>query len=164
MALKSARTETTKWSETSCCDRSSVFSIAASRGLRHIVTGRYSGFTIGKVLRRRRLPRCREFENPDDVPISAPTFHRIRRVLHRLYSDDRVPKAVRSRILEASVRSPQNWHQDAISRAYSSGDRDCGMRTWLRRSTKGPEGGHAGRDNHQVHSKKGEGGSEGDLF
>jgi hypothetical protein len=65
-----------------------------------------------------------EFENPDDVPISAPTFHRIRRALHELYDDDRVPKQVRRRILEASVRAPQNWHRDAISRAYSSGDKD----------------------------------------
>ena len=64
------------------------------------------------------------FENPDDVQISEATFHRIRLVLQKLYLDDQAPKEVRRRILEASVRSPQNWHREAISHAWSSGDRD----------------------------------------
>jgi hypothetical protein len=29
---------------------------------------------------------------------------------------------VRRRVLEASVRAPQDWHQEAIREAYSSGD------------------------------------------
>ena len=36
--------------------------------------------------------------------------------------DTNVPKEVRRRILEASVRAPQDWHQNAIREAYSSGD------------------------------------------
>ena len=36
--------------------------------------------------------------------------------------DTRVPHEVRRRILEASVRAPQKWHQNAIREAYSSGD------------------------------------------
>ncbi len=64
------------------------------------------------------------FEDPDDVPITEHTFDRIQLTLHNLYLDDSVPGEVRRRILEASVRSLQDWHRDAISRAYSSGDRD----------------------------------------
>ena len=36
--------------------------------------------------------------------------------------DEDVPKEVRRRIVEASVRAPQDWHQDAIRAAYSSDD------------------------------------------
>jgi hypothetical protein len=64
------------------------------------------------------------FEDPDDAPITEHTFHRIQLALHQRYLDDSVPWKVRRRILEASVRSPQDWHRDAISQAYSSGDRD----------------------------------------
>ena len=51
------------------------------------------------------------FEDPDDVPISEATFHRIQNSLRKLYLDADVPKDVRRRILEASVRAPQDWHQ-----------------------------------------------------
>ena len=64
------------------------------------------------------------FEDPDDVPISERTFHNIQDSLQRLYFDNSVPKEVRRRILEASVRSPQDWHRDAIKAAYSSGDQE----------------------------------------
>jgi uncharacterized protein (UPF0147 family) len=85
-----------------------------------------AAISLGPVLEQAdlELADTDEFENPGDVPISAPTFHRIRRTLHKLYSDDRVPREVRRRILEASVRSPQDWHRDAISRAYSTGEKD----------------------------------------
>ncbi len=65
-----------------------------------------------------------EFEDPGELPVTEHTFHRIRHTLHNLYLDESVPKLVRRRILEASVRSPEDWHRDAIGRAYSSGDRD----------------------------------------
>jgi hypothetical protein len=64
------------------------------------------------------------FEDPDDVPITERTFHNIQDSLHKVYLDDGVPKEVRRRILEGSVRAPQDWHQSAIKAAYSSGDRD----------------------------------------
>jgi hypothetical protein len=41
-----------------------------------------------------------------------------------LYGDSAVPKDVRRRILEASVRAPQDWHTDAILAAYSGSDAD----------------------------------------
>jgi uncharacterized protein (UPF0147 family) len=67
-----------------------------------------------------------EFDDPlgyDDPPIAELTFHRIRATLQKLYADTDVPKLVRRRILEASVRSPQDWHRDAVREAYSSADR-----------------------------------------
>ncbi len=64
------------------------------------------------------------FEDPDDVPISMGTFRRIQDSLRKLYFDADVPTTVRREILEASVRAPQGWHQDAIRAAYCSDDED----------------------------------------
>ena len=63
-----------------------------------------------------------EFEDPETVPISEETFHTIQSSLHALYMDMDVPMEVRRRTLEGSVRAPQEWHQEAIRDAYSSGD------------------------------------------
>ncbi len=63
------------------------------------------------------------FEDPDAVPITERTFHNIQNSLRKLYLDDSTPQEVRRRILEASVRAPETWHQDAIRQAYSSGDK-----------------------------------------
>ncbi len=60
----------------------------------------------------------------DSVPISEATFLGIQGSFRRLYMDAVVPKFVRRRILEASVRAVQDWHHDAIRAAYSSDDRD----------------------------------------
>jgi hypothetical protein len=65
-----------------------------------------------------------EFGDFAEVPITLGTFRRIQRELHRIYQDESVPKIVRRRILEGSVRAPADWHADAIRRAYSSGDRE----------------------------------------
>lgn len=62
------------------------------------------------------------FEDADEVAISENKFHETRESLRKLFLDKDVPKEVRRRILEASVRSPQEWHQEAIRKAYSSGD------------------------------------------
>jgi hypothetical protein len=62
------------------------------------------------------------FDDPDDVPIAERTFHEIQDSLHKLYVDAGVPKEVRRRILEASVRAPQDWHQGAVRAAYSGND------------------------------------------
>jgi hypothetical protein len=65
------------------------------------------------------------FEDPYDVmPISQGTFRNIQDSLHKLHFDNSIPKEVRRRILEASVRAPEEWHQDAIRAAYSSGDKE----------------------------------------
>jgi hypothetical protein len=64
-----------------------------------------------------------------DDPISEPsieekTFDLIQETLRQIYNDERAPKLVRRRVLEASVRAPQNWHEDAIRAAYSRDDED----------------------------------------
>jgi hypothetical protein len=77
------------------------------------------------------------FEVPDDVPITMRMFHNIQGSLHKLYLDNKNSKEVRRRILEASVRAPEDWHRNAIQAAYSSGDPEWvltavfGMR-WVR--------------------------------
>jgi hypothetical protein len=65
-----------------------------------------------------------EFDDPDHVPITESTFRNIQDSFQKLYFDDGVPKEVRRRVLEASVRAPEIWHPNAIAAAYSSGDRD----------------------------------------
>lgn len=64
------------------------------------------------------------FEDPGDVPITERTFRNIQDSMEKLYLDNSTPKEVRRRILEASVRAPETWHQDAIKNAYSSGDKE----------------------------------------
>jgi len=58
----------------------------------------------------------------DSVPISESTFRTIQDSLRKLYLDADVPKQVRRRLLEASVRAAQDWHRDAIRAAYSTND------------------------------------------
>jgi hypothetical protein len=65
-----------------------------------------------------------EFEDPDLVPISEPTFSRIQTTFRKLYMDAGIPKEVRRRILEASVHAPQDWHPNAVRAAYVSRDED----------------------------------------
>ena len=62
------------------------------------------------------------FEDADECPITETTFGRIQDSLRRLYLDGNVPKDVRRRVLEASVRAPQDWHPDAIRTAFANDD------------------------------------------
>jgi hypothetical protein len=62
------------------------------------------------------------FDDVDDLPITEHTFRRIQESLRQLYLDASVPGNVRRRILEASVRAPQEWHRDAVLAAFSSDD------------------------------------------
>lgn len=64
------------------------------------------------------------FDDPEDVPITEDTFLMIKESLQKLYMDAAVPKNVRRRILEASVRAPEDWHQNAIRAAYAGDDED----------------------------------------
>jgi hypothetical protein len=61
-------------------------------------------------------------EDADDLPITRRAFHEIQGSLRELYLDASVPRDVRRRVLEASVRAPQAWHRDAIRAAYRSDD------------------------------------------
>ena len=64
------------------------------------------------------------FDDPEDVPISEPVFQKIQEALHTLYQDMDNPKQVRRRVMEASIRAPQDWHHQAIQEAYASQDED----------------------------------------
>jgi hypothetical protein len=64
------------------------------------------------------------FEEPDAAPITEQTHRKIQETLRKLYADAGVPKKVRRRVLEAAVRAPQDWHQNAIRAAYLSEDED----------------------------------------
>jgi hypothetical protein len=81
-----------------------------------------AAIALGPVLEQAEIDG---FEDPDDaMPITQRTFRDIQDWLHKLHFDDRIPKEVRRRILEASVRAPEVWHQNAIRAAYSSGDKE----------------------------------------
>ena len=62
------------------------------------------------------------FDDPDEMPISEATFHRIQESLCKLYLDTGLAKKLRRRILEAAVRAPQDWHPEAVRAAYSLED------------------------------------------
>jgi hypothetical protein len=80
-----------------------------------------AAIALGPVLEQLEMDG---FEDPDDVTISQRTFRNIQELFQKLYFDDTIPKEVRRRILEASVRAPESWHQNAIRAAYSSGDKE----------------------------------------
>jgi hypothetical protein len=80
-----------------------------------------AALSLGPVLEQ---GETQGFEVPDPVPITPRTFRRITESLRKLYLDGSVPKEVRRRILEASVRAPQDWHPEAIRAAYFSPDND----------------------------------------
>lgn len=78
-----------------------------------------AAISLGPVLEGADSQGC---EDADDLPIAERTFHEIQESLHSLYRDANVPSEVRRRILEASVRAPQDWHRDAVRAAYASDD------------------------------------------
>ena len=80
-----------------------------------------AAIALGPVL---ELADTDGFEDPDDVPITQRAFRNIQDWFYKLHFDNSVPKEVRRRILEASVRAPEEWHQNAIRAAYSSGDKE----------------------------------------
>ena len=97
-----------------------LLSILCNGGESDELRGR-AAISLGPALEQADIE---EFEDPDDVPISEQTFRRIQKTLQSLYVDADVPKTVRRRILEASVRAPQDWHPNAVRAAYSSGNDD----------------------------------------
>jgi len=64
------------------------------------------------------------FEDPDDVPITEAMFSKIQETFHEVFLENLTPKIVQRRILEASVRAPLEWHQDAVRDVYTRGDED----------------------------------------
>jgi len=80
-----------------------------------------AAIALGPVLERADTDG---FDDPDDVPITKRTFRHIQDSLQKVYFDSTAPKEVRRQVLEASVRAPESWHQNAIGTAYSSPDKD----------------------------------------
>ena len=69
------------------------------------------------------------FEEPEYSSIGERTFAKIKASLRALYTDGGVPENVRRGILEASVRAPQRWHEDAIQpRTPAATSPDRGLR------------------------------------
>jgi hypothetical protein len=64
------------------------------------------------------------FAGDGDPPISEGTFNQARESLRALYLDEGLATQVRRRILEASVRAPQDWHAEAVRAAYASHEDD----------------------------------------
>jgi hypothetical protein len=62
------------------------------------------------------------FDHAEDILITEDTFRRIKDSLRTLYMDADVPENVRRRILEASVRAPQDWHRHVLRAACSEDD------------------------------------------
>jgi hypothetical protein len=63
-----------------------------------------------------------DFDDPAEIPITESMFNRIQQTFHQLFQMVNLPKLVRCRILEASVRAPLDWHRDAIRDAYAQDD------------------------------------------
>jgi hypothetical protein len=61
-------------------------------------------------------------EDSTTILIAERTFHTIQESLQTLYLRADLPKDVRRRILEASVRAPQDWHSEAVREAYARPD------------------------------------------
>lgn len=67
---------------------------------------------------------CYGFDDIEDILITEQVYKKIQEVLHNLFMNTSIPNIVRRRILEASVRAPQPWHEDAVRDAYSKGEDD----------------------------------------
>ena len=91
-----------------------VGSAAEPEGLRA-----QAAISLGPILEQADI---NEFDDPDMVPVSAETIIRIKQSLRKVYLDTAVPKLLRRRILEASVRAPEEWHESAIRNAWTSDD------------------------------------------
>ena len=78
-----------------------------------------AAISLGPALEQAYLD---EFDDPEGVPISEKTFHKIKQSLRKVYLDAGVPKFTRRRILEAAVRAPEEWHSGVIRSAWSGDD------------------------------------------
>lgn len=64
------------------------------------------------------------FDDPEMVPVTERTFREIQKAMRALFQDASLSKEVRRRILEAAVRAPLDWHQEAVRTAYASDDEE----------------------------------------
>jgi hypothetical protein len=82
-----------------------------------------AAISLGPVLEDMDLNVEDEDDPFAELAISPEMFDSVRTSLRQLYQDETLAEDLRRSILEASVRSPQPWHRDAIRAAYTSSDR-----------------------------------------
>lgn len=63
-----------------------------------------------------------EFDNPDEIVLSEDLFMNIRNQLRDIFQDHSFPVEVRRCVLEAAVRSPMEWQEEEIKKAYEQDD------------------------------------------
>lgn len=80
-----------------------------------------AAISLGPVLEEADLASQ---DDLDDASVSPETAERIRKTLRAMYTDGEAPTYVRRRVLEASVRHPEPWHEGAVRSAYHSGDHE----------------------------------------
>jgi len=85
-----------------------------------------AAMALGAVLEQADVEMLEDgkFEDPEAVPISETTFRNLVEGLRKLVSDESLPKEVRRRVLEASVRAQLDWHPNAVRTSYASKDKD----------------------------------------
>jgi len=83
-----------------------------------------AAISFGAVLEFIELEGFDDIDEYDDFEVTEPVYRKIQKTLKTLYFDATVPTYVRRRILEASVRNPQPWHEGAIRAAYQSDEND----------------------------------------
>jgi hypothetical protein len=95
-----------------------LLAIVRSSGAPEKLRGR-AALSLGPVLEHADTDG---FEDETEQPISERSFRTIQQSLRELFTDVSIPEEVRRRILEASVRAPQDWHQEAVRAAGRSDD------------------------------------------
>ena len=97
--------------------------IIADRGATDRLRSR-AAVALGPVLEQMHLhePLGEELDELEPPVIPPHEFQRIRWELNSLYLNEDTPKLVRRRILDASVRAPETWHEKAIREAYGRDD------------------------------------------
>jgi hypothetical protein len=87
-----------------------------------------SAVALGPVLEQTDTDRFDDDILPEEYreepPITEESFEQIKSTLHDVYKDESMPKLVRRRALEASVRADSDWHAGAIRKAYANPDEE----------------------------------------
>lgn len=63
-----------------------------------------------------------ELDDEDDAVLSPALAEQVQSTLRAVHSDVSHPDSVRRSALEASVRSPEEWHREVVRAAYASDD------------------------------------------
>lgn len=80
-----------------------------------------AAISLGPILEHTDLEG---FDDPEEIYITEQTFDQIKSTFAKLYQDESVPKQLRRKILEISVRASQDWPKEAVRAAYQSEDQD----------------------------------------